>query len=84
MWHGYIYTHTHTHTHAYHVGLAIMQELSHLGNTTIVSIWFRMDLTQILTWVYIDSLTFTYPAKYHHFTSITILIPLGRCVDTIY
>ena len=45
----------------YHSGLYTMQELSYLCRFTLVSIWFRMVLTQIITWVYKDSLILTYP-----------------------
>ena len=36
-----------------------MQESSYLGNITLVSIWFRMVLTQIITHVYKNSLALT-------------------------
>ena len=45
----------------YHVGLYTMQELSYLGKSTLVSIWFSNGMTQIRTQVYKDSLTLTYP-----------------------
>ena len=58
-----------------------MQEPSYLGKITVVSIWFRMVLTQIMTWVCKDS--FTFPTKYQCLTGVTILIPTGRVFDTI-
>ena len=44
----------------YPLGLYSMQELSYLDRFMIVSLWFRMKLTQIMTWVYKDFLTLTY------------------------
>ena len=38
-----------------------MQELSHLGKTTLVSLWFKMVSSQIITQAYKNSLTLTYP-----------------------
>ena len=38
-----------------------MQEFSHRGKIAVVSIWFRMELTQIISWVYKDSPTLRYP-----------------------
>ena len=43
------------------LGLCPMQEPSYLGKIDLVSIWFRMVLTQMITWVYKDSLTLRYP-----------------------
>ena len=37
-----------------------MQEPSYIGKITLVSIWFRMVLALIITWIYKDSLTLTY------------------------
>ena len=45
----------------YALGPCTMQEPSHLGKTILVSIWFRMVVTQIITRVYKDSLALTYP-----------------------
>ena len=45
----------------YHSGLYTIQEPSHLGKIAQVPIWFRMLLTPIITRVYKDSLTLTYP-----------------------
>jgi hypothetical protein len=56
-----------------------MQEPSYLGKITLV--WFRMVLTQIITWVYKDSLTL--PTNYQYLTGVIILIPTGRVFDTI-
>jgi hypothetical protein len=41
----------------YHSGLYTMQELSYLGKVTLVLIWFRMVLTQIITQVFKNSPT---------------------------
>ena len=38
-----------------------MQEPSYLSKIALVSIWFRIELTQIITQVYKESLTLTYP-----------------------
>ena len=35
----------------WHLGLYTMQKLSFLGKIALVSIWFRMVLTQIIAWV---------------------------------
>jgi hypothetical protein len=43
------------------LGLYTMQELSYLSKITLLSICFRMVLTQRITWVYKDTLTLTYP-----------------------
>ena len=40
-----------------------MHELSYLNKITLVSIWFRMVLTQITTHVYKDSLILTCPSN---------------------
>ena len=45
----------------YHSGLYTMQEPSYLGRIAEISIWFRMVLTQMVIWIYTDSLTLTYP-----------------------
>ena len=37
------------------------RNLSYFGENTIASEWIKMDTTQIITWVYKDSLTLTYP-----------------------
>ena len=63
--------------------LHTMQELTYLGKRAPISVWFRMVLTWIITQMYKDSLTLTYPFKYEHLTSITLLIPMGRFFDTI-
>ena len=44
----------------YYSGLYTMQEPSHLGKFALISIWFKMVLTQMFTWVYKDSLTWRY------------------------
>ena len=58
-----------------------MQEPSFLGKIILVSIQFRMDLTQ--TRAYKDFLTLTCPPKYHCLCDITILIPTSKFFDTI-
>ena len=45
----------------YHLGLYTMQELSYLGIIILLSIWFRIKLTQIMTWMNKDALLLTYP-----------------------
>jgi hypothetical protein len=58
-----------------------MQEPSFLGKFILVSIWFRIDLTQ--TRVYEDFLALTDPPKYHNLSDITILVPTIKFFDTI-
>ena len=53
-----------------------MQQPLYLRKITVVSIWFRMLLTQIVTWVYNYSLTLIF------LIGITILIPTGGFLDT--
>jgi hypothetical protein len=60
-----------------------MQEPTYLGKRAPVSVWFRMVLTQIMTRMYKDSLTLTYPFKYEDLTGITILRHTGRFFVTI-
>ena len=45
----------------YYLDLYIMQEPSYSSKIILVSIWFRMVVTQITTRVYIDSLILRYP-----------------------
>ena len=45
----------------YHSGLDTMQEPSHLGTISLVSIRLKVVLTQIITQVFKDSLTLRYP-----------------------
>ena len=45
----------------YHSSMYTMQEFSYLGRITLVSIWFRMVLTQIIAWLHKDSLTLPCP-----------------------
>ena len=45
-----------------HLVIYTMQESSYLGKNALVSIWFRMVLTQIITRINIDSLTLNYPS----------------------
>ena len=49
---------------------------------TIVSIWLRMVLTQIITQVCKDS-QFDISTKYQYLSGITILIPMGMFLDAI-
>ena len=41
-----------------------------------------MVLTQITTWAYKDSLTWTYSQEYQYLTNNIILIPMDRFFDT--
>ena len=66
----------------YHSGLYSMQERSYLDKFAIVSIWFRMGLTQISTQEYKD-FHLDIPTKYQYLTGCTILRPTGRFFDTI-
>lgn len=45
----------------YHLGLYTMQETWYLGKLVLVSMWFRMKLTQMITWAHKDSLAFSCP-----------------------
>ena len=47
----------------YHRGLYAMQKHSYLGKVTLVSIWFRMILIQVIPLEYEDPLTLTYPSN---------------------
>ena len=69
----------------YHPSLYTTQNLSHPDKkiTPEVSTWFRMILTQLITWVYKDSSHFDEPTKYQYLTCITILIPTSKSFDTI-
>ena len=49
----------------------------------IISIWFRMVLTHIITWVYKDSLTLTYPLNHQYLAGTNIFKPISRFFDTI-
>ena len=61
-----------------------MQEPSYLGETVLVSIWYGMILTQIITQVFKDSLTFIFVTKYLYLTRITILMSTStRFFDAI-
>ena len=57
-----------------------MQEPSYVGTIALVSIWFRMELTQIITWVYKGFSHLDIPIDS---TDITILIAMGRFLDTL-
>ena len=54
-----------------------MQELSTSGKIALVSKWFKVVLTQIITRVYNEFSHLQMPTKYGNLTSITILIPHG-------
>ena len=54
-----------------------MQKLLYVGKIVLVSICFRMLLTQVKT-PYLEI-----SSKYQYLTGITILIPMGRFFDTI-
>ena len=55
-----------------------MQESSYQRKVVLISIWFRMVLTQTITWVYKDSLTLTHTHQLSKkLTGITLLIPVG-------
>lgn len=65
------------------LGLCTMQEPSHLGMIVLVSIWFRMVSTQIITHVYKVSLTVTYPSSTNLFLNYN-LSPLVLPLSTQY
>jgi hypothetical protein len=60
----------------YRLGLYSMQEFSYLGKITLVSIWFRRVLTQIISWVYQDSFTLTYPPNISIWLALQFWDPL--------
>ena len=61
-----------------------MQEFLYLGTFALVLIWFRMVLTQILTWIYEDFFTLTYPPNIKILIGITILISgLGSLIPSL-
>jgi hypothetical protein len=61
-----------------------MQEPSCVGKIALMSMWFRMVLTQIITRVDKDSVTLrSISIKYHYSIGITFLIPMDRFFDTI-
>ena len=57
-----------------------MQKPSYLGKIALVSIWFGMVLIQLITWIYKDTVTLTYPCN---LTCVTILILVGRVLNSI-
>ena len=61
----------------YGLGLYTMQEPSYLNKITLLYMWYRMVVTQIITWVYKDS-HLDIPTKYQNLTSVTILLPTER------
>ena len=65
------------------LGLCTMQEPSHLGMIVLVSIWFRLVSTQIITHVYKVSLTVTYPSSTNLFLNYN-LSPLVLPLSTQY
>ena len=60
-----------------------MQERSYLDKSAQISVGFRRLLTLIITWVYKDSLTLTYPPNINILIDITIQIPTSKFFDTI-
>ena len=67
----------------YHSGLCTIQESSHLGNIFLVSIWFRMVLTQIITWIYIDSFIMRYPPNINIWLVLQFWYQSSMFSDTI-
>jgi len=67
----------------YHLGLYIIQEFSYWGKVFLVSIWFGLVLSHIITWVCKDSLILRYSTTYQYLTNITILVPTWRFFETI-
>ena len=61
----------------YHSGLDSMH-----GKSALVSIWFRMVLTQTITW-FTKILSPWHHTKYQFLSGITILICTGRFFDTM-
>ena len=59
----------------YHSGLYTMRKLSYLGVSTLVSIRFRMVLTQTITRAYKDSLTLTYPPNINIWLVLQVWYP---------
>ena len=59
----------------YHLILHTMQEPSYLDKIAQVSVWFRMVLAQIWTWIYKDSLHLDIPTQCQFLTGITIWYP---------
>ena len=60
-----------------------MHELSYFGKIALVSIWFRMVLTQIVIKVHKDSLVLTYPPHIIYVTCIFILTSIGGFCDML-
>jgi hypothetical protein len=60
-----------------------MQEPQYLGKITLVLIWFRMVLTQIITHVYRDSVNLDDPIKYQHSTVIRFLCYIGSLIPLL-
>ena len=76
---GIIYKNIHTQLELY-----IMRELSYLDKFTMVSIWFEMVLTQVITQVYKDSLTLTYPSNINFRLVLWFSYPhVGFCVPLL-
>jgi hypothetical protein len=59
----------------YHSGIYIMQEPWYIGRVTLVSMWFRMVLTQIITRVDKRLSPLDIPTKYQYLTGITFWYP---------
>lgn len=60
-----------------------MQELLYFSKIAVVSMWFRMVLTQIITKVNKDSLVLTYPPHINYVTCIFILTSIGGFSDML-
>ena len=49
----------------------------------LISIWFGLVLTHMITWVCKDTLTLRYSTKYQYLINITISVPTCRFFETI-
>ena len=67
----------------YHLALYTMQEPQYLGKITLVLIWFRIVLTQIITHVYRDSLNLDEPIKYQYLTRVWFLYYIGSLIPLL-
>ena len=59
-----------------------MQGASNLGEVVLLWIWFRMDLTQNITWEY-KNLHLDIPTNYHNLTGIIVMLPTPKFFDII-
>ena len=67
----------------YHLGLYTMQEPQYLGKITLVLIWFKMVLIQIITHVNRDSLNLDGPIKYQHLIVLQCLYHIGSLIPLL-